>query len=264
MQLSFTKYHGTGNDFIIIDDRSQQFPSTDHAFIKSLCTRRFGIGADGLILIREASDNDFNMVYFNADGFEGSMCGNGGRCAVDFVAKLGIIHQECSFRAYDGAHRALIQNGSIKLEMGSVASIMSFNTDYFIDTGSPHYVKFEENIDQKEIEPQALAIKNLPAYQESGINVNFVEAKAPDQIYVRTYERGVEAETYSCGTGVVASAIAQVLKSKSPANSYQIQVDTPGGPLMVRFDLSKDEQISNVWLSGPAQEVYHGSFNLPI
>jgi len=260
MDFSFTKYHGTGNDFIIIDDRNEQFPSTDHAFIKSLCTRRLGIGADGLILIRDDGNSDFQMVYFNADGLEGSMCGNGARCAVDLVAGLGIINQECSFRAYDGLHRALIKDELIELEMNGVDSIKILNGDYEIDTGSPHYISFQEHVEQLEIQPQALQIKNQPAYQEAGINVNFVEEKATDQIYVRTYERGVKAETYSCGTGVVASAIAQVLKLNSPDKHYQIQVDTPGGTLLVRFTKSNNDEINNVWLSGPAKQVYNGSF----
>ena len=210
MIIVFNKYHGAGNDFIIIDNRNMIFPAGNNRFIEKLCNRRFGIGADGLILICSDTNSDFEMKYYNSDGSEGSMCGNGARCSAAFAYKNNIAGKTMKLRAIDGFHNATIEDDIVTLSMNNVSNIKQGGDYYFINTGSPHYVAFMKNIDTVEVNKEGKLIRNMPEFFPDGVNVNFVEL-SQDQIYVRTYERGVEAETLSCGTGVTASAIAAVI-----------------------------------------------------
>ena len=258
MNINFTKYHGTGNDFIMIDDRSESFYETDVALIKGMCNRRFGIGADGLILLRNEEGYDFKMVYFNSDGRQSSMCGNGGRCLIHFAHKLDVFAGKCKFLAIDGDHLGEVLNdGTVKLKMGAVDGIARDGDDFVLDTGSPHYVQFVENAFIKNVKEDGAAIRYSEKYKSEGINVNFINM-TNDMLNVTTYERGVEDETYSCGTGVTASALVANLafNRESP-----VSVDTKGGSLKVHFQKS-DDGFSNIWLEGPAVKVFEGVWTL--
>ena len=255
MLIEFYKYQGTGNDFVIIDDRANAFDVDDKGLISVLCERRMGIGADGLILLRDHKDLDFEMIYFNSDGNQSSMCGNGGRCIVAFANLLGIISSECNFMAIDGVHEAKINQDNISLKMKDVSSIDFIANGFVLDTGSPHYVKIVDDLDNISVENDGERIRNLPSFKRVGINVNFVLCS--DELSVRTYERGVEAETLSCGTGVVATAIA--MHNAQYINEESVFVHTKGGVLCVDFKLFKGSYV-NVWLSGLADLVYAGEF----
>jgi len=266
MSLTFHKYQGTGNDFVIIDDRAAQFDTTDQARIAALCHRRFGIGADGLMLLRNRAGYDFEMVYFNADGAPSSMCGNGGRCLVAFAKYLGVIESSANFLAVDGPHEALVNaDGTVRLKMIDVAAPQPADVgeeDVFLHTGSPHHIHFldpEESPSLAEFNVFAAGhdIRFDQAYDPAGTNVNFVEVPAdPAHPWpVRTYERGVEDETYSCGTGVTAVALAASQRGAvSP-----VRLSTPGGLLEVSFEQKADGGFTNVWLSGPAVRVFGGT-----
>ncbi len=260
MTLPFHKYHGTGNDFILIDNREGRFPVGDPGLIARLCHRRFGIGADGLILLQEKPDFDFDMVYFNADGNPSSMCGNGGRCMVAFAKKLGIIDRETVFHAVDGAHRASLRRNAsgppcVQLMMQNVTHVEKGEDYYLLDTGSPHYVIFVEDLDDINVVENGQAIRYSRPFRDEGVNVNFVE-KTNDGLLVATYERGVEAETLSCGTGVTAAAICYYLEQPSDGHT-QIPVRTKGGQLEVRFQ-PNGQQFEDVWLCGSATPVFEG------
>jgi len=253
MNLSFYKYQGTGNDFVMIDDRSELFPETDLNLVQQLCDRKFGIGADGLILIRNKEDFDFEMIYFNADGSQ-SMCGNGARCAVAFSKFLGIIEDNTSFLAIDGPHTAEISDGLVSLGMGNVSNIDNAGPDFFVNTGSPHHVRFVENVDEYPVVTTGTDIRYSKTYEPKGTNVNFVTPIAADQIHVRTYERGVENETLSCGTGVTACAL--VYGDQNKLN--EVKIKTPGGNLKVQFEAVADGSFKNIFLIGPAEQVFQG------
>lgn len=254
--MEFYKYQGTGNDFVMIDNRSVQFPK-EKDIIEKLCDRRFGIGADGLILLENDDQYDFKMVYYNADGRESTMCGNGGRCLVAFAFFLDIFEDRCQFIAIDGVHDAEIHNGIIKLKMIDVQNIFKDGTDTVMDTGSPHYVKYVENLVNYHVFAEGNGIRNSENYKENGINVNFVEKIADDEIFVRTYERGVEDETYSCGTGVTASALTFLQKN----NLTSVKVKTLGGNLKVYAE-KNENSFQNIWLEGPAKQVFKGKVDL--
>lgn len=255
--LSFVKYQGTGNDFVMIDDRDAQFDLQDIALVSWLCNRKFGIGADGLILISRHADYDFEMIYYNADGSQ-SLCGNGSRCAVMYAADLGMISKETRFLAIDGPHDARIEGDQVQLKMGDVETVTKYPQDLFIDTGSPHHISFANDVAATDVVTQGRAIRHDARYQDRGTNVNFVELQGQNTIYVRTYERGVEDETLSCGTGVTAASLAAALQDyQSP-----VQVKTRGGNLQVSFETTDQQRFSNIYLIGPAKRVFEGTFRL--
>jgi diaminopimelate epimerase len=256
MEIIFYKYQGTGNDFVMVDDRQQLIDETNLIMIASLCDRRFGIGADGLILIRNHKDYDFEMIYFNADGSQ-SMCGNGARCTVAFSFFLGIISEKTHFLAIDGQHEALIDGELVHLKMGETTKVQKCGMDYFVDTGSPHHIRFVDNVASYPVLEEGMLIRHNEIYSPAGTNVNFVEKLTEDQIFVRTFERGVEDETLSCGTGVTAAALV-FARDQSSAH---VKINTIGGQLSVKFDSNPDGTFKEVWLIGPAEQVYQGKIN---
>lgn len=255
MTMTFYKYQGTGNDFIIVDNRLQKISKNDTKRIAELCDRRFGIGADGFILLENDKNADFKMVYYNADGNESSMCGNGGRCITAFAKFIGVIENEAEFMAIDGLHQAKIENEIVHLQMQNVSKVETFNNHVFLDTGSPHHVELVSDLKDFEVKTNGARIRYGQPYNEAGSNVNFVEQVATDSFAVRTYERGVEDETLSCGTGVTAVAIAMHKSGKTDSN--EVSLKTPGGLLKVTFN-SNDNCYTNIWLVGPAQRVFKG------
>jgi diaminopimelate epimerase len=255
MTIPFYKYQGTGNDFILIDDREGAFSALTQPQIAQLCDRRFGIGADGLILLQVQEGYDFKMKYFNADGNESTMCGNGGRCIVRFAFDLKIIENTTLFIAIDGPHDAQVEGNIIKLKMKDVNDVRHIDDYFILNTGSPHYVTLVNDADAVNVFFEGKKVRNSPAFKSEGINVNFVEQQE-NGIKVRTYERGVENETYSCGTGVVASAIVNSL-NKSLEGNHLISVTTLGGNLSVALN-KHDNRFSDVWLNGPAAFVFKG------
>jgi diaminopimelate epimerase len=261
MTISFYKYHGAGNDFIIIDNRSQQFPSHNQEIISQMCDRRFGVGGDGLILLENDINSDFKMVYFNADGKEGSMCGNGGRCVVSLAKKLGIIENETQFSAIDGVHFATIANELVSLKMSDIGvnQIVMKPECTFLNTGSPHHVEFHEGINGLDVISLGKQIRFGEPYTETGTNVNFVAMEGEERLAVRTYERGVENETLACGTGVTAAAIAAHSTGRTTANHMYIKV--LGGQLEVFFQV-RDNTYTEVYLKGPAELVFSGEISI--
>lgn len=256
--LHFYKYQGTGNDFVMIDNREGVFNPEDHDLVIRLCDRKFGIGADGLILIQPHEDCDFEMVYYNADASQ-SMCGNGSRCAVRFAHTLGFIGDRCTFMAIDGLHEAKVEDERIKLKMGNVSTVRKLeDEDFFVNTGSPHHIRFVEELEDFPVYEEGKFIRYNETYKEEGTNVNFVAGKQDNTIFVRTYERGVENETLSCGTGVTACSIAASFKGyKSP-----VKVQTLGGNLEVSFEKNADGTFQEVFLTGPAKEVFKGTIKI--
>lgn len=260
MKLSFYKYHGAGNDFILIDNRLN-YTILSGEQIKFLCDRHLGIGADGLMLLNSDKNSDFRMKYYNSDGNESTMCGNGGRCITAFASQLGIIESKTEFTAIDGLHSAeIIEKHDnikiIKLKMIDVNSIQKFNNYFVINTGSPHYIEFVKNVEDIDIVKDGRAIRYDNRFTPDGLNVNFVQIH-PDYINVRTYERGVENETLSCGTGVTASALAYA----SELNNETVKIKTKGGNLNVSFEKQGDS-FKNVYLEGPACFVYRGEIEI--
>ncbi len=302
MKFVFSKYHGTGNDFILIDNRDATIHLSQEE-IKRLCDRHFGIGADGLMFLTAGTGHDFGMKYFNSDGKESTMCGNGGRCMTAFARALGIIEQNADFTAIDGEHEAMIldQTGPktmVKLKMSDVPSTKYLtskitNTEsslflrpssFVLNTGSPHLVLFTENVSAVDVVAEGRKHRNNPEFAPDGINVDFVE-KREQRLFVRTYERGVEDETLSCGTGVTAAALAYAswqiaVGSKQEASGSmpladnrdviarnevtkqtrtgtKIEIETPGGQLTVSFRRGKSN-FTDIWLEGPAEFVFKG------
>ncbi len=258
MIINFNKYHGAGNDFIIIDNRDHSFNPGDQSLIEKLCDRHFGIGADGLILIGSHNSADFSMRYFNSDGKESTMCGNGGRCAVAFASKSGILGKEPSFNASDGLHIARISGDKVSISMQDVQPPVRVKGNFFIDTGSPHYIVNVPDTGKVDVFNTGKKIRHSSDFSPGGTNVNFVQA-TENGIRVRTYERGVENETLSCGTGVTASAISSAWE-KGPGK-YSIGVETLGGKLQVSFEI-KDNRAVSICLTGPAEFVFSGSIKL--
>lgn len=261
MDIKFFKYQGTGNDFVILDNRSGLYANLSTAQVHFLCDRRFGVGADGLMLLNQLDGFDFGMKYYNADGRESSMCGNGGRCLTKFAFHSGLARSTYHFMAADGPHEAEIDKSFIvRLKMQDVKKIKEHHGDMILDTGSPHYVKTVAALQSYDVFQKGREIRYNSDFQPGGINVNFVEQKADDEIMVRTYERGVEAETLSCGTGVTASALVNY---HNELGFNEVKVATRGGKLSVEFDRHTDGSFTNIWLCGPAEKVFEGSLALP-
>ncbi len=260
MKIKFDKYQGTGNDFIILDNRNGEFSNLNTKQIHQLCNRRFGIGSDGLMLLNIKTGYDFEMVYFNADGLPGSMCGNGGRCMIRYVANMGRHQYTYRFWASDGAHEAEIDmHNLVRLKMNDVNTVEEHSSYIFLDTGSPHIVKFANDIMNVDVIETGKEIRYSKKYLQDGVNVNFVESTGEDSIFVRTYERGVEDETLSCGTGVTAAAL---VSAHNPLGFNQVNIETPGGNLSVEFTKLNDQQFENIWLCGPAEFVYTGEIEI--
>jgi diaminopimelate epimerase len=256
-ETRFYKWQGTGNDFIILDNRDNSLDDLDEKTIKSLCNRRFGIGADGLMTLNHNPIYDFSMNYFNADGIEAEMCGNGGRCMIGFANQLGIIREETRFAARDGLHRGkVLGNDRYLLQMIDLKAFRKATDYYFLNTGVPHVVKFVEDVDSFDVYNEGKKLRYSDEFSPSGTNVNFVEFSDVG-IKIRTYERGVEDETLSCGTGAVASAIAAYLEKD--LNNKKISCRVPGGQLFVRFDRKDTGEFSNIYLEGPAVQVFEGT-----
>lgn len=253
MILPFYKYQGTGNDFVMIDNRTNVFDKTNLKLVQHLCDRRFGVGADGLILIEDIEDLDFNMIYFNADGSQ-SFCGNGSRCAVAFAKFLGIIDKQAFFLSTDGEHEAWIKDGEVSLKMHDVEDVECGSDYYFINTGSPHYIVENNDVKTIDVKTDGAAIRYNERFKAEGTNVNFVHYK-DNELDIRTYERGVEDETLSCGTGVTAAALS--LAHKSNIEAGKIKVNAVGGELQVAFR-TKDGSYTDIWLIGPAKQVFKG------
>jgi diaminopimelate epimerase len=254
MNIIFNKYQGAGNDFIIIDNRNGNFNPDDSQLINKLCDRRFGIGADGLILISNVEGADFEMKYFNSDGKPGSMCGNGGRCTAHFALKHRIAEKSQKFLAFDGIHEATVSGDSVRLQMADVNEFRRIGENYFLNTGSPHFVVFTNDIDKIDVNEEGRKLRWSPQFAPGGTNVNFVET-GKEGLNIRTFERGVEEETLACGTGVTASAIASVLSGHFDTGS--VNVRARGGDLKVEFNIA-DQKAVNVYLTGPATFVFEG------
>lgn len=257
--IHFYKYQGAGNDFVIIDNRTSVYDGKNIELTSKLCNRRFGIGADGLMLLENHNTLDFTMRYFNSDGHEASMCGNGGRCIVAFAHHLGIIEQMTHFEAVDGIHEASIDSEKqVNLKMIDVFQVEVGSDYFFLNTGSPHFVRFIENIDQINVVEEGRKVRYNDRFCKEGTNVNFVEFDG-SEIKIRTYERGVEDETLACGTGITASALCAGIKLKLNTGCFPIKAQ--GGNLSVSFD-RKGEHFYNIRLKGPAQYVFEGNILL--
>ena len=262
MTLNFLKYHGTGNDFILVEDAQGDWElSLTKDRIAHLCHRHFGVGADGLILVQKTGGYDFRMVYYNSDGGESSFCGNGARCAVAFAHHLGWIGQAAWFVAADGDHEArILEDGRIGVHMRSISKVTPHHDDLILDSGSPHYVRFVPDVASVDLVAKAREVRYGPRFRDQGINVNFVEPTA-GKLLVRTYERGVEAETLSCGTGVTAAAIAWAYR-QGVEGLGQVAIETPGGDLEVQWELGQPYGFRHIWLRGPATMVFGGQITL--
>ncbi len=259
MAVKFNKYHGAGNDFIVIDNRGGNF-QPDPTRIARMCHRRFGIGADGMMLLESSTGYDFSMRYYNADGRESSMCGNGGRCMVDFARLMEIIDKKTVFEAVDGIHEAkILPDGRISLKMQDVGDISRHQGNDLIDTGSPHYVVHVEDLREIDVVDRGRKIRNDPQISANGMNVDFIFSRGGQHIDIRTYERGVEAETLACGTGAVAAAISAYLRSPAEGTSFILHAQ--GGDLKVDFKTPDQKVFSDIWLTGPAQKVFEGYYS---
>ena len=257
MQLVFQKYQATGNDFVIVDNRDGRYSfSVDE--IKKICDRKFGVGADGIMLIEKHPSMDFNLIYFNADGSP-SLCGNGSRAAVKMASSLGMVNGNAKFNAYDGLHEAeILPSGIVRLKMNDVKEIRNSGDGVFLNTGSPHFIKWVNGIRDYPVFDEGRKIRYSDSFKPTGVNVNFVEQLGDNSIFVRTYERGVEDETLSCGTGVTAAALASV----SRQNISPVAVKTLGGELSVEFKVSHDGSFTDIFLIGPAKMVFKGVLEL--
>ncbi|MEP6712575.1 MAG: diaminopimelate epimerase [Ferruginibacter sp.] len=260
MTHTFYKYQGTGNDFVVFDNRQGELDKLTKKQVKHICDRRFGVGGDGLMLLNEKTGYDFEMIYYNSDGNTSSMCGNGGRCLVKFAFHAGIHKYTYRFTASDGEHEAEIDNnGIIRLKMKNVDKVEEHSSFAVLNTGSPHFVKFATDIKNIDVVQTGRDIRYSKHYTAEGINVNFVEGTGEDSIYVRTYERGVEDETLSCGTGVTAAALVSAHNSRG---FNRVEVKTPGGNLSVEYNKIDETHFDNIWLCGPAELVFKGEIEI--
>lgn len=257
MKFPFQKYQATGNDFVIVDNREGKYSFAADQ-IKKICDRKFGVGADGIMLIEKHPSLDFNLIYYNADG-SASLCGNGSRAAVKVASSLGMVNGKAKFNAYDGLHEAqLLSNGNVRLKMNDVKEVKRLNEDFFINTGSPHFIQFVGDAKTFPVFDKGREIRYSEAFKPSGTNANFVELLSGNSIFVRTYERGVEDETLSCGTGVTAAALAASFHQYSSS----VTVKTLGGELSVEFNLRHDGSFTDIFLIGPAKMVFEGTLEL--
>jgi diaminopimelate epimerase len=257
MRFPFQKYQATGNDFVIVDNRDAKFSFTIDQ-IQKICDRKFGIGADGIMLIEKHPSLDFNLIYFNADG-SASLCGNGSRAAVKMASSLGMLNGKTKFNAYDGQHEAsLLSNGNVRLKMNDVTEVKRLGKDFFINTGSPHFIQIVTSAIEYPVFDAGRKIRYSEDFKPGGTNANFVELMEGNTIFVRTYERGVENETLSCGTGVTAAALAASFHQYSSP----ISVKTLGGELSVEFNLRHDGSFTDIFLIGPAKMVFEGTLEL--
>lgn len=261
MEIHFYKYQGTGNDFVIVDNRDGRYSTLTTAQIHFICDRRKGIGADGMMMLNSREGYDFEMKYYNADGKEGSMCGNGGRCLVQFAHDRGIHKDHYHFIAFDGDHEAEIDRstGIVRLKMNDVNEVVKDRGDFILNTGSPHFIRMVHDVMSIDVFKQGRLIRYNEPFTKEGINVNFTENLGDDKIIVRTYERGVEDETLSCGTGVTA---ASLMNYHNEHGFNCVQVQTKGGQLSVEFDRIDEEHFTNIWLCGPALHVFEGDLIL--
>jgi diaminopimelate epimerase len=261
MNIPFYKYQGAGNDFILIDNRKKEYNQLNYKDIEKICDRRFGVGGDGLMLLQEHPGYDFEMLYFNADGRPGSMCGNGGRCIVAFAKFLGIIDIKTDFLAVDGPHYAKIttEGNWVDLQMIDVNHISLDGKAYVLNTGSPHYVEQVTDLERLDVYLEGKSIRNNATYKEQGINVNFIEDKG-DHLFVRTFERGVEDETYACGTGVTAVALSMA-KHKGQSGHISTPIKVLGGKLRIEFDYDGNS-FTDIFLCGPAEQVFAGTIDV--
>ncbi|MBS1558255.1 MAG: diaminopimelate epimerase [Bacteroidetes bacterium] len=257
MLLPFSKYEATGNDFVMIDNRDKKF-SLDKNQIVKICHRKFGVGADGLMLIENHASLDFNLTYYNSDGSV-SLCGNGSRAAVKMASSLGIVNGKATFLAYDGIHEAeVLKNGIVRLKMNDVGTVKKERDDFFINTGSPHFIRFVKDVKNFPVFDEGKKIRYSEAFKPNGTNANFVEILGPHSIFVRTYERGVENETLSCGTGVTAAALAFFYKK----GASPVSISTLGGTLSVEFKPAEALHFTDIFLVGPAEKIFEGTFIL--
>lgn len=260
MQVEFYKYQGTGNDFVMIDNRNETFPKNNTKIIAHLCDRRFGIGGDGLILLENDPETDFKMVYYNSDGNQSTMCGNGGRCLVAFAKKMEVIDTAATFNAIDGLHHASISpEGIVSLQMIDVHEVKNTEEYSFLNTGSPHHVQIVDDLKNYNVKNNGAALRYGPLYGQEGSNINFVSKIDNTTFSLRTYERGVEDETLACGTGATAVAIAMNATAQTNATAMTINVE--GGTLSVSFDKEGDTY-TNVFLIGPAEFVFSGTVTI--
>ncbi|PUZ23898.1 diaminopimelate epimerase [Chitinophaga costaii] len=261
MNIHFFKYQGTGNDFVILDNRDGRYTGLTEEQIKGLCDRRFGVGGDGLMMLQVQEGYDFAMQYYNSDGRPGSMCGNGGRCLTAFAWKMGIHQEHIHFIASDGPHEATLEGEDwVNLRMKNVDSVETDPAFFYLNTGSPHYVQYVSQLSGFEVYEKGRSIRYNERFKAVGTNVNFVEPMpAENGIFVRTYERGVEDETYSCGTGVTAAALTY---AGPEARTYTIPVKTLGGNLVVKFNKTGPHTYEDIWLCGPAKLVFEGNIAL--
>lgn len=288
MYIEFHKYQGTGNDFIMLDNRDgiYNFLTTEH--IRFLCDRRFGIGADGLICINAHDHYAFEVDYSNSDGSK-SFCGNGARCAVAFAETLGINCSSVTFLAIDGEHQAKIDGELISIQMQNVLEVQAIGADFELNTGSPHYIRFTEVLKEHDIVAFGKEIRYSAKYDANGINVNLVHREG-NKLFVETYERGVEDETLSCGTGVTAAAIVAAYKDGesggteisieeaaalaanpdtaaavvelSPKVRRHFDIEVKGGSLSVTFQHELPQTFTDIWLKGPAKLSFKGGIDV--
>lgn len=258
MQVPFVKYEGTGNDFVVIDNRSGHF-YLDATQVVFLCDRKFGIGSDGLILLNKTENSDFEMDYFNSDSSK-SFCGNGARCAVHYAHALGLFSNHSIFTAIDGLHEAHVEKEIVRIKMKDVIEVNQQDSAIIMDTGSPHYIVQSNDLSSENTLKIGKEIRFSSPFSETGINVNLVNQISNDQWAISTYERGVENETLSCGTGAVAAAIASTLSSEQ--HTHSVNIHSKGGILKVDFERLSSSHFKNIWLSGPVKQVFHGIIEL--
>lgn len=261
-KIKFWKYQANGNDFVIMDNRDDKIMLSGEQ-IQRICERHFGVGADGFMVLKISDEADFEMLYYNSDGQNSSMCGNGGRCVAMYAYLQGIVREQMKFKAFDGIHEAIIENRmshnlcDVSLSISDVDEVQKNDLFYFLDTGSPHYVEFVDHVSELDVVVEGRKTRQSERFMPDGVNVNFVELRE-ERLFVRTYERGVEDETLSCGTGITASAIAAYFIT---GKSTQI-VHTAGGEFIVDFLHHKGDKFTDIWLRGPAELVFEGEIQL--